>query len=146
MKRLVLLPLFLALFILSLKAQVKNDSLVNPYDTINWDKYLNQVTITAVKPLIKIESDKMTYDVSNDTESKTSTVLDMLRKVPMVTVDGQDNIMVNGSSAYNIYIDGKPNSMFSQNTSQIFKMMPASSVSKIEVITNPGAKYDAKVP
>ncbi len=125
-------------------SQVVNDSLVTPYDTIDWERYLDQVTITAVKPLIKLESDKLSYDVSNDVESKSSTVLDMLRKVPMVTVDGQDNISVNGSSSYKVYVNGKPNPMFSTNASQIFKMLPASTVSKIEVITNPGAKYDAE--
>ena len=144
MKRIISLSLILTLAITQVNGQVKNDSLVASYDTIDWDRYLDQVTVTAVKPLIKIEADKMTYDVSNDVESKSSTVLDMLRKVPMVTVDGQDNITVNGSSSYKVYVDGKPNPMFSQNASQIFKMMPASVVSEIEVITNPGAKYDAE--
>ena len=68
----------------------------------------------------------------------------MLRKVPMVTVDGQDNITVNGSSSFKVYVDGKPNPMFSANPSQIFKAMPANMVKNIEVITNPGAKYDAE--
>ncbi len=101
-------------------------------------------TVTAQRPLVKMEVDKMTYDVAADVDSKTSTVLDMLRKVPMVSVDGQDRISVNGSSSFQVYVDGKPNQMMTQNASTIFKMMPASSVASIEVVTNPGARYDAE--
>ena len=101
-------------------------------------------TVTAMRPLVKMEVDKMIYNVADDVDSKTSTVLDMLRKVPMVSVDGQDNITVNGSSSFQVYVDGKPNQMMSQNASMVFKMMPASSVKNIEVVTNPGVRYDAE--
>lgn len=101
-------------------------------------------TVTALRNLVKIDVDKTTYDVEGDVSSKASTVLDMLRKVPMVTVDAQDNITVNGSSSFKVYVDGKPNQMMSSNASKIFKSMPASFVKNIEVITNPGAKYDAE--
>ena len=101
-------------------------------------------TVTAQRPLVKMEVDKMTYDVANDVDSKTSTVLDMLRKVPMVSVDGQDNITVNGSSSFQVYVDGKPNQMISANPSAVFKMMPASAVKDIAVVTNPGVRYDAE--
>ncbi len=105
---------------------------------------LSAGVVVAQRPLVKMEVDKMVYNVSDDVDSKTSTVLDMLRKVPMVSVDGQDNITVNGSSSFQVYVDGKPNQMMSQNASTIFKMMPASTVKNIEVITNPGVKYDAE--
>ena len=101
-------------------------------------------TVTAQRPLVKMDVDKMTYDVANDVDSKTSTVLDMLRKVPMVSVDGQDNITVNGSSSFQVYVDGKPNQMISSNPSVVFKMMPASAVKDISVVTNPGVRYDAE--
>ena len=71
------------------------------------------VEVVAQKPLVKMETDKMTYDVQSDNDVKTNTVLDMLRKVPMVTVDGQDNITVNGQGSFKVYVDGKPNVMFS---------------------------------
>lgn len=105
---------------------------------------LKSSKVTAQRVLVKMDVDKMTYNVEEDVDSKTSTVLDMLRKVPMVTVDGQDNISVNGSSSFQVTVDGKPSQMFSSNPSQIFKMMPASAVKNIEVITNPGVKYDAE--
>jgi hypothetical protein len=105
---------------------------------------LKGVEIVAQKPLVKMEVDKMSYNVAEDEDSKSNTVLDMLRKVPMVTVDGQDNITVNGSSNFKVYVDGMPNVMFSSNPSMVFKSMPATAVKSIEVMTNPGAKYDAE--
>jgi hypothetical protein len=105
---------------------------------------LKGVEIVAQKPLVKMDVDKMTYNVAEDEDSKSNTVLDMLRKVPMVTVDGQDNITVNGSSSFKVYVDGMPNVMFSSNPSMVFKSMPATAVKSIEVLTNPGAKYDAE--
>ena len=105
---------------------------------------LKSASVTAQRPLVKMEVDRMTYNVADDVDSKTTTVLEMLRKVPMVTVDGQDNITVNGSSSFQVTVDGKPSQMFSGNPSQIFKMMPASSVKDIQVITNPGVRYDAE--
>ena len=105
---------------------------------------LKGVEVVAQKPLVKMDVDKMSYNVAEDEDSKSYTVLDMLRKVPMVTVDGQDNITVNGSSSFKVYVDGLPNVMFSSNPSMVFKSMPASAVKSIEVMTNPGAKYDAE--
>lgn len=107
-------------------------------------KTLKGVTVTAQKPLVKMEVDKMSYSVENDVDAKANSALDILRKVPMVTVDGNDNITVNGSSSFKVYVDGKPNPMISSNPGIILKNMPASVIKNIEVITNPGAKYDAE--
>ena len=108
------------------------------------ENMLKDVVVVAQKPLVKMDVDKMSYNVAEDEDSKSNTVLDMLRKVPMVTVDGQDNISVNGSPNFKVYVDGMPNVMFSSNPSMVFKSMPATAVKSIEVITNPGAKYDAE--
>ena len=108
------------------------------------ENMLAGVEIVAQKPLVKMDVDKMSYNVQEDEDSKSNTVLDMLRKVPMVTVDGQDNITVNGFSSFKVYVDGMPNVMFSSNPSMVFKSMPATAVKSIEVMTNPGAKYDAE--
>lgn len=139
MKRIYITAALLWAAISSATAQVH----VTELDSIA-DQNLEAAEVVAQKPLVKMNTDKLTYAVNQDADAKGSTVLDMLRKVPMVTVDGQDNIMVNGSTAFKIYVDGKPNAMFSSNPSQIFKSMPATMVKKIEVITNPGAKYDGE--
>lgn len=105
---------------------------------------LNEVVVSAQKPLIKVDLDKITYSMEDDPESKTNNALDMLKKVPMITVDGEENIQLKGSSAYKIYINGKPSSMLASNPKDVLKSMPASSIKDIEVITDPGAKYDAE--
>ena len=112
--------------------------------TSDKESVMNAMEVVAAKPIVKMEPDKVSYSVADDVESRTLTVLDMLRKVPMVSVDGQDNISVNGQASFKVYVNGKPNMMLSQNTSQILKAMPATMVSSIEVITSPGAKYDAE--
>src|SRR5690554_3272569 len=105
---------------------------------------LEEVSVTAQKPLVKVEIDKLTYSAKDDPEASTSNVLDLLRKVPLVTVDGEDEIQLKGSSSFKIYLNGKPSNMISGNPSQVLKSMPASSIKDIEVITDPGAKYDAE--
>ena len=113
-------------------------------DSITWSKELDGVVIKAQKQLVKQEIDRIGYDVQADEESKTQTVMDMLRKVPMVTVDGQDNILVKGNSSYKIYKNGHYDPSLSKNAKETFKSMPASMVKRIEVITDPGAREDAE--
>ena len=125
-------------------AQTKADSASVSSDSITWSKELEGIVIKAQKQLIKQEIDRIGYDVQADEESKTQTVMDMLRKVPMVTVDGQDNIMVKGNSSYKIYKNGHYDPSLSKNAKETFKSMPASMVKRIEVITDPGAREDAE--
>lgn len=105
---------------------------------------LDEVTVVAQKPLIKVELDKLTYNLEEDPEAQVNNTLDMLRKVPMVTVGGDDEIQLKGSTNFKIYINGKPSNLLSNNPADVLKSMPASSVKNIEVITDPGAKYDAE--
>lgn len=105
---------------------------------------LDEFVLTVKKDLVKSDGAKLTYDMVQDDSSKGQSVLEALRKVPMVTVDGNDNIKIKGSSNFKIYVNGKEDPMLSANASTILKSMPAESVSKIEVITEPGAKYDAE--
>ncbi|MCQ2974615.1 MAG: outer membrane beta-barrel protein [Bacteroidales bacterium] len=102
------------------------------------------VNVVAQKPLISAEAGKIKYNSEGDPDNKTATVLDMLRKIPMVTVDGEDNISINGNSSFVVYQNGKKNTMMSERPSEIFKTMPATSVKNIEIITDPGSKFDAE--
>lgn len=102
------------------------------------------VEVVARKPLVKADIDKIEYSVEDDPDAQHNTVIEMLRKVPMVTVDGEDNIQVNGSSSFKVYVNGKPNNMMTNNPKEVLKSMPANSIKKIEVITNPGPKYDVE--
>ena len=122
----------------------QGDACQSKNDSITWNKELEGVVIKAQRQLIKQEIDRIGYDVQADEESKTQTVMDMLRKVPMVTVDGQDNILVKGNSSFKIYKNGHLDPSLSKNAKEVFKSMPASMVKRIEVITDPGAREDAE--
>lgn len=105
---------------------------------------LAEVTVTAQKALVSAEAGKIKYNAEGDPDNKTATVLDMLRKVPGVTVDGDDQISINGNSSFDVYMNGRRNTMLSENPSDLLKAMPASSIKNIEVITDPGSKFDAE--
>ena len=128
----------------SVSRSAQGNACLSKNDSITWNKELEGVEIKAQKQLIKQEIDRIGYDVQADEESKTQTVLDMLRKVPMVTVDGQDNILVKGNSSYKIYKNGHYDPSLSKNAKEVLKSMPASMVNRIEVITDPGAREDAE--
>ena len=108
------------------------------------DRDLQDLVVVAKKDLVKSDGSKVSYDMANDDSSKGQSLLDAIRKVPMVTVDGDDNIYINGNGSIRIYVNGKADPMLTSNYQKIFKSMPATSVSKIEVLTEPGAKYDAE--
>lgn len=105
---------------------------------------LREVEVVATRPLVEKEIDRIGYDVQADDDSKTATVQDILRKVPMVTVDADGTIKVRGSSNFKIYRNGRPSNSFTNNAKDIFAAIPASMIKKIEVITDPGAKEDAE--
>lgn len=105
---------------------------------------MSEVIVKATKPIIKQEIDKLVYDLEADPESKGNSVLDMMRKVPYLSVDGDNNILLNGSAGYRVLINGKPSALVERNPRDILKSMPASTIKSIEVIINPPAKYDAE--
>lgn len=105
---------------------------------------LSEVVVSAQKPLVKVDLDKIVYSMESDPESTTNNLLEMLKKVPMVTVDGEDNVQLKGSTNFKIYLNGKPSNMISNNPKEVLRSMPANTVKDIQVITDPGAKYDAE--
>ncbi|MES2003471.1 MAG: outer membrane beta-barrel protein [Bacteroidota bacterium] len=108
------------------------------------DGKLNNVTVTSSKPLIKQEIDRLTYDVQADPLSKGQSAMDMLRRVPLLTVDADDNLELQGSGSYLIFLNGRPSGMLTSNPKNFLRSMSASLIQKIEVITTPPAKYDAE--
>ena len=106
---------------------------------------LDEVVVAQRRKLIKNDIDKLTYDVQHDKTAQTKTTLEILKKIPLVTVDGQENIRVQGSTSFKVYRNGHPDpSLSGQNLKDILKAIPASTIKRIEVITDPGAKYDAE--
>ena len=105
---------------------------------------LNAVIVTADRPLVKMDIDKISYDLQSDPESKVNSVLEMMRRVPLLSLDYEDNIQLKGSGNYRILINGRPSAMLEKNPKDILRSMPASTIQSIEVITNPPAKYDGE--
>jgi hypothetical protein len=105
---------------------------------------LKEVTVTAARPLLKREVDRLSYDVQADPDNKTFNTLDMLRKVPLLSVDGYEKIRLKGSASFKILVNGKESPMTAHNPEEALRSMPAISVERIEVITTPPAKYDGE--
>lgn len=105
---------------------------------------LGEIEVVVQHKLVKQSVGKIEYDVKGDKDSSTMTIMEMLRKVPMVSVDANDNIQINGSKDFVIYKNGKPSGLFTKNPKETLSSMPAGLVKRIEVISDPGAQYDAE--
>lgn len=104
---------------------------------------LNSVQITAKAPTVENKIDKMVYNVANDLTSQSGSAADVLQKVPQVTVDIDGNVQLQGNSNIRFLINGKPSSIFGASLADALQSIPANQIKSIEVITSPGAKYDA---
>jgi hypothetical protein len=107
-------------------------------------KQLKGVNITGSKPIVTQEIDRLVYDLQADPDSKGNSVLEMMRKIPFVSLDAEQNIRLKNSTSFKIFINGRPSGMIENNPKEVLRSMPASTIEKIEVITNPPAKYDAE--
>jgi outer membrane receptor protein involved in Fe transport len=105
---------------------------------------LKEVNITAEKPIIRQKADRVIYDLKADPESKGNNVLSMMRKIPYLSLDGEDNLLLKGNSSFKVLINGKPSGSLESNLKAVLKSIPASTIERIEVITTPPSKYDAE--
>lgn len=105
---------------------------------------IEEVVIAAQRPLVKLEPDKLVYSVEADPEANSSTLSEILRKVPQLSLDGEDKVLLNGQSNYKVLVNGKSSGMMARNFNDVIKSMPANSIKDIEVITDPSTKYEAE--
>ncbi|MGC4101086.1 TonB-dependent receptor domain-containing protein [Ferruginibacter sp.] len=105
---------------------------------------MQAVTVTSSAGLIENKIDKMVFNAEKDLTSQGGAATDILKKVPQVNVDVDGNVELAGTSSIRFLINGKPSTAFGSNVTDVLQSIPASQVKSIEVITNPGAKYDAQ--
>jgi ferric enterobactin receptor len=107
-------------------------------------KTIEAVTIVGKKAVVENKIDKIVYNVANDLTSQTGAAIDILRKVPQVTVDADGNVELQGNPNVRFLINGKPSSIFGNSLADALASIPASQIKSIEAVTSPGAKYDAQ--
>ncbi|MEP6952305.1 MAG: TonB-dependent receptor [Ginsengibacter sp.] len=105
---------------------------------------LQNINVAIQGKLIENKIDKLVFNAERDLTSQSGVATDILKKVPQVSVDVDGNVQLAGSSSIRFLINGKPSSAFGSNISDVLQSIPASQIKSIEVITNPGAKYDAQ--
>lgn len=109
-------------------------------------KILHSVTVVGErkKPLVEQQEDRTIYNAEADPSNAGLTALDLLRKTPLITVDGEDNIQLNGQTNFRVLLNGKETSLFTRDPKTVLKGFPANLVKRVEVITTPSAKYDGE--
>lgn len=120
------------------------DMQIDPVELLKATGMLTGVTVTTQRPLVEQADDRIVFNVEDDPATKTETAIDLLRKTPFVTVDGEDNIKVNGKSNFKVLLNNRETSMFARNIKEALRGFPGALISKIEVITSPSAKYDGE--
>jgi len=140
MKTKIISMLYFILLFSNLKAQEKvKDSLIPQQENS-----IQEVVIDGKKPLIKTKIDGLVYNVQSDPESKSKNLLEMMRKMPYLSLDANDNILFKGNTNFKILINGKETQLLTNNPKDVLKSMSASTIQNIEIITNPSSKYDAE--
>lgn len=121
----------------------KNDVLAEKISLKTLDTELGSVTVTARKPVIEVKADRTVFNVEASPTAQGLNALELLRKSPGVNVDKDENVNLKGRQGVVIYINGKPSQMSGRDLAAFLKGLTANDIEAIEIISNPGAKFDA---
>lgn len=105
---------------------------------------LGTATVSASRVMVEVKPDRTVFNVDGTINSTGDDALSLMRKAPGVTVDNNDNITVLGRSGVQIFVDGKRLPLGGDDLANYLKNIPSDQIDKIDIITNPGAKYDAE--
>jgi len=122
----------------------KPDVNIGKIEMISEGLMLTEVTVTEEAALIENKIDKMVYNAEKDVTAAGGDATDLLRKVPLLSVDLDGNVSLRGSSNIQILINGRPSTLFAENMGEALKMLPSDQIKNVEVITSPTAKYDGE--
>lgn len=107
-------------------------------------KSLDEVRISSSKPLVAQKTDRLIYNVTADPDSRTMDALSIFRKIPYLSVQSNENLLMAGSSNFRILVNGRKSAVYNFSPAEVLRSIPAANIDYVEVITSPGAKYDAE--
>ena len=105
---------------------------------------LEEVVVKSTRPIVEVQPDKTVFNVDGSINAQGNTALELLRKSPGVVVDNNDNIILAGKNGVQVYIDGKPSPLSTDDLANFLKSLQSDQIDAIEIITQPSAKYDAE--
>ena len=105
---------------------------------------LEAATVTAERVMVEVKPDRTVFNVDGTINSTGSDAMNLLRKAPGVLVDNNENIVVLGRSGVLVYLDGKRLPITGDDLANFLSNIPADQIDRIDIITNPGAKYEAE--
>ncbi len=107
------------------------------------DADLEAVQVLQLRPIIEVHPDKTVFNVDNTLNATGSNGYDLLRKAPGVIIDNNNNIIVEGKSGVQVYVDNKPSILAGDDLLNYLRTLQAADIDKIEIITQPSSKFDA---